>query len=136
MQEDLRTPDCMGTRDLRIQDLLRGNGGQPTNLGVGDGEDAVETIDIEILVPYVMRCRREDGDQPAIRQHALARGREGPAGLEVQPRKVPIGFIAVTGEEHAMLLRDGCKRLVLGTVRRDGALLRPLRNRLAPGWSA
>ena len=132
VQEHLGAADGVRACDLRIEDLLGRDRGEAADHRVGDREDALEAVDVEVSVPDIVRRRREDRDQPAVGQDTRARGIEHPAGLEIETGEMPVGLIAVAGQEHAVPLRERGQGFVFGAIRRDRALGGPLRDGLAP----
>ena len=132
MQEHLGAADGVGARDLGVEDLLGGDRGEFADGGVGHREDALDAVDVEVLVPDIVRRRREDRDQATIGQHPVAVRTEHPAALEVESREMPVGLVAVAREEHSVALRERGQRRVFRSVRRDRALRRPFRDGLAP----
>ena len=79
-------------------------------------KNALEPVDIQILVPHIMGRWREHGIQPPVTQNLLARGREDDAGLKIEVREICVPLIGIDAEKQVIVPGNFAQRIIFRAV--------------------
>jgi len=113
MNDDFGAAHDMGSRELRIQNFLRCNHGQIADFSSRDRKHAIQSVNIEVLVPNVMGCRLEARRQASVTKNHISGWPNDEADLEIKLREIRINFVNIAGQVYAIVLCDLAQRLIL-----------------------
>ncbi len=116
MAEHFRAAQGKGLDQFRILHFFRCHGTESADGCLNDGKHGIKTVEIEVTVPIVVRCRCVDGIEPAIAQRNVAGVIENDAGLKIGVGKVLVSLVRVGAEEDAIIAGDLGQRILLGAV--------------------